>query len=254
MWIAVPSPAPAHWWVSFFAQPSFSLQAVRSCCAIGAKLLLPFLQDDHWTLLAFWVVSEDEIHGSLMQFRVGMSLPLSVDLCQGFAQWSGLQLRPPQSHSAWFEADVESCGCLRPSFLMAKRSMVSCSAEKSGAGIANPKAKKMKPQCKKPTGAPLHTDPAQLQLSSGSFVTESGQGLDQLSLEEVTTQSAGVCFVSFGRQSPGITPVTWPSRLRSNWRENLCHHTVELGSAKLREEDTACQLATWISCHTAGTT
>ena len=75
-------------------------------------------------------------------------------------------------------------------------------AQKFGAGIADAKAKKQKTSGKRLTKAPLHVNPQQLQLAAGSFVSESGQGLCQLSFEEVSAHACGICFVDAQQAAP----------------------------------------------------
>ena len=73
---------------------------------------------------------------------------------------------------------------------------------KFGAGIAHPKTKKQQSGNRSAFRAPLHVEPAQLQLGQGSFVSEAGQGLCQLAFEEVVAQASGVCFVTAQQATP----------------------------------------------------
>ena len=73
--------------------------------------------------------------------------------------------------------------------------------DKFGTEVPKAKTKKLK-QPRKTFPAPMHVDPLQLQLAPGSFTTQSGTPLGQLSYQEVQSQATGICFVSLGQAAP----------------------------------------------------
>ena len=74
--------------------------------------------------------------------------------------------------------------------------------QKFGLTVRNPRQKKQKGPPKRPVQAPLHVDPAQLQLASGSFTTTDGLPLGQLAFAEVAAQATGICFITAQQAAP----------------------------------------------------
>ncbi|CAE7670713.1 unnamed protein product, partial [Symbiodinium sp. CCMP2456] len=79
--------------------------------------------------------------------------------------------------------------------------ILSRAQEKFGTTVPQAKAKKQKP-VRRPVQAPIHVDPLQLQLAPGSFTSQSGSPLGQLSFQEVQSQATGICFVTLAQASP----------------------------------------------------
>ncbi|CAE7859765.1 unnamed protein product, partial [Symbiodinium necroappetens] len=75
--------------------------------------------------------------------------------------------------------------------------------ERFGTEVPRAKAKKQK-QVKRTFPAPLHVDPLQLQLAPGSFTSQSGTPLAQLSYQEVQSQATGICFVTQAQAAPFV--------------------------------------------------
>ena len=74
--------------------------------------------------------------------------------------------------------------------------------QKFGTDIPRAKRKKQKTASKRPFQAPLNIDPANLQLTSGSFESADGEPLAQLSFAEVGSQATGVCFCTPSQAAP----------------------------------------------------
>ena len=79
--------------------------------------------------------------------------------------------------------------------------ILSKAQEKFGTTVPHAKAKKQK-SARRPIPAPIHVDPLQLQLAPGSFTSQSGSPLGQLSFQEVQSQATGICFVTLAQASP----------------------------------------------------
>ena len=72
--------------------------------------------------------------------------------------------------------------------------------QRFGTSVPKAKAKKQKPA--KPAKAAFSIDPAQLQLSPGSFCSAEGGPLCQLAFPEVKSQATGVCFCTPQQAAP----------------------------------------------------
>ena len=99
-------------WLQLLDSPGFLSLAGQIRCPLGAKILVPFLHAEHWTLLALWVVGEGVVQPWILDGVPGRNTEGAMKLCRACVDLLRLQAREVCSHSAWLQADASSCGQL----------------------------------------------------------------------------------------------------------------------------------------------